>query len=373
MNQQLLTVLSSLFTIKEIDITDEIKKEAVIQSVYSLIGSDADALAVITRNIQVIYEQCQLATVFKGIPYVILKGTAAAVYYPEPLRRTLGDIDILVKPEYFEQAYNALISSGYVKDSSVYGGDRHERFFINGVTVELHRRFAQLNSLEQEKMLDTWLFEAEPVEGKIDSHIFPMLPEPLSGISLLAHISQHLESGLGLRHILDFVMYVDKALDDEKWHNFKELTDILGLTKLAETAAFAGQKYFGAYPDYRWCRSADVKLCEEFMDYALSCGDFGVKLGDKNIVETALSRSIGLKHFLGNLQKRGEENWSVLMKWPGVKPLAGFYQAGRYFTRGIKSGLKPDDLKYSLEAGKRRNNLVKALGAKQQSVRDGDG
>ena len=38
-----------------------------------------------------------------GIPFVILKGAAAAMYYPDPYRRAMGDIDFLVPPEQFDR------------------------------------------------------------------------------------------------------------------------------------------------------------------------------------------------------------------------------------------------------------------------------
>ena len=44
-----------------------------------------------------------------------------------------------------------------------------------------------------------------------------MFPPLENGLVLLGHINQHLEEGLGLRQILDWALYVDKALDDDAW------------------------------------------------------------------------------------------------------------------------------------------------------------
>lgn len=48
--------------------------------------------------VRVLHGQSQLVNLFEqaGIPLVILKGAAAAVYYPEPFRRAMGDVDFLV-------------------------------------------------------------------------------------------------------------------------------------------------------------------------------------------------------------------------------------------------------------------------------------
>ena len=47
----------------------------------------------IANNINYRHFQLQLPVT---VPYVILKGTAAAVYYPNPSQRTMGDVDFIV-------------------------------------------------------------------------------------------------------------------------------------------------------------------------------------------------------------------------------------------------------------------------------------
>ena len=55
---------------------------------------------------QKLYEQHLLIGLFdtNNIPFVIFKGTAAAVYYPVPSARTFGDIDLFVSDEFFDSA-----------------------------------------------------------------------------------------------------------------------------------------------------------------------------------------------------------------------------------------------------------------------------
>lgn len=122
-----------------------IRDESPAQSVYSLIGMEADVFYIISKNVQISYEQEQQSTVLRGIPYVVLKGLTAAIYYPDPLRRTLGDIDIIVRPEDFSRTYNALVNAGYKTDDPEIGDSRHVHFTLNGVVIELHRRYAVLN------------------------------------------------------------------------------------------------------------------------------------------------------------------------------------------------------------------------------------
>ena len=350
-------------------LSGEAQEEALRQAVYPLVVDDVVALQRVTKNVQVCYEQDKLAKALEGVPFVILKGLAAAIYYPDPMKRSLGDVDLIAAPGDFDRACAALRSAGYPSDEPADSDKRHVHFCQNGVNIELHRRFASCNTRKQEELLDGWIFAAlrEPVTASAGQFRFPMLPEELNGLVLLTHISQHLEGGLGLRQILDWVMYVGKALPDVKWESFKRKTDQLGLTTLAIASARIGQLYLGAYPGNTWCARED-ELAAAFLDYAFSCGNFGTKLGKNASVTQVMSQGKG--SVLAHLQKRGEANWKALEQHPALKPLAWLYQAGRYAKEGLRHGLSAGDLKLSLDESKKRNDLIEKLGGLQLSVRE---
>ena len=93
-----------------------------------------------------------------------------------------------------------------------------------------------------------------------------MFPPLENVLVLLEHINQHLEKGLGLRQILDWALYVDKALDDDTWeHTFAPVVHRLGLDRLAITVTRMCQLYLGLRPDITWCASADEKVCDSLM------------------------------------------------------------------------------------------------------------
>ena len=70
-----------------------------------------------------LFEQTNLIKLFTdhGISLVILKGAAAAMYYPKPQQRTMGDIDFLVPEKNFETAKTLLSENGYVFQE-IHGG-----------------------------------------------------------------------------------------------------------------------------------------------------------------------------------------------------------------------------------------------------------
>ena len=196
-----------------------------------------------------------------------------------------------------------------------------------------------------------------------------MLTDPLNSLTLLAHISKHLESGLGFRQIIDWVMCVDKKLHDSAWPDFSEKTEQLGLTKLAKVSARLGQLYLGlSEQDITWCRDADESLREEFLNYIFECGNFGEKLGDNNIVMSVFSKGKSAKSFFTGLQRSGEVTWQSYKKHPILKPFAWVYQSYRLVSRGLKK-VTFRDVRKDYRASKRRNKLMEKLEATQTAKR----
>lgn len=359
-------------------LSEAAREEAQAQAVCALVSDGGEALRIASKNMQLIWEQQQITDCLTraGVPFAVLKGLAAARYYPEPLRRTLGDIDLLVAPRDFAAACAALESEGYRTDEPTEGGRRHIHFRRGGATVELHRRYARLNSAEAEAKLDALLYAALPgaMRVTVEDCVFPVLPEPLNGLTLLAHISQHLEEGLGLRQIVDWAAYVARELDDAAWPAFRELSEPLGLTRLAQVAARASQLYLALPEENRsWCAEAEDAVCAELLEYCLACGNFGAKLGMHNTVAMVLSHGRGVGGFFRNLQQRGKDNWELLREHPELEPVAWLYQAGRYAARGLRRKNALGELRADLAASRRRSALMEALGARQLSKREAEG
>lgn len=289
------------------------------------------------------------------VPFVILKGTSAAQYYPNPLYRLMGDIDIMTnRGEDFEAAYDALIKAGY---RVVKNCDREIGLAKNGIIVEVHRYFASLNDVEKAKYLDDLI-----IENINPSHV---LPDLINGLVILEHISQHLENGLGLRQIIDWMMFVHKCLPEDKWPEFQQMARQIGLEMLAIVSTRMCELYLGL-PERSWCQSADKRLCEQLMDYVLACGNFGEKrINDSDTVEFILSRSRNPQLTYRLLQQRGEVNWEAAKKHPILRPFAWIYQAGRYLIRGLKRDNALYEFSIEYAEAKKRIELFEALGVKQ--------
>lgn len=308
----------------------------------------------ITNYAQYTYEQACLPIT---VPYVILKGTSAAQYYPFPEYRTMGDIDIMTRREDFAEACATLIENGYVENTSKIAEDfgRHRGFIKNGIEVEVHSFFALLNDPEKARCLDDLI-----IHNITTSHV---LPDPINGLTLLEHISQHLEGGLGLRQIIDWMMFVDKCLSDTEWPEFSALVNNIGLEKLAIVATQMCVTYLGL-PQRTWCAGADKTLCKQLLDYVLACGNFGGKRRNEiatNVFTYARTPLAGLRL----LQERGSINWKAARKYRILRPFAWIYQAGRYMLRGFRRDEAVSKVKKEYRAAKKRIKLFDSLGVKQ--------
>ena len=180
--------------------------------------------------VRILHSQKQLYRLLKdnGIPMVVLKGTAAAIYYPNPAQRTMGDIDYLVPLTHFDKAKELLLAHGYsVVDNPRY--ERHIHVQKDGISFEQHRRFSS-EGVEVERFVTEGLLQG--VEEKIYESEFPMLSKLANGLVLLGHMVQHLKSGLGLRQVIDWMMYVSSELDDAFWNQaFEKAAIETGLKK----------------------------------------------------------------------------------------------------------------------------------------------
>ena len=316
-----------------------------------------DIIQSITNNFQCEYIQSNIPIT---VPYAILKGTTAAQYYPHPEYRLQGDIDIITKHEDFQLACDELLNNGYEEsfshpEEAELG--RHRAFIRDNIVVELHSFFAMLNNPRKAEYLDNMI-----ISNINPSHV---LPDPVNGLVLLEHINQHLESGLGLRQVIDWMMFVDKCLPDGKWLEFQDLAKNSGLEKLAITTTRMCELFLGL-PAREWSAKADESLCGQLMEYILSCGNFGNKRkSDSDIGQRVFSRARTPKAVFKLLQERGMVNWRAVEKHPILRPFAWVYQAGRYLMRGFGRDEASTKLRAEYKAANQRNIMFDALGVQQ--------
>lgn len=303
-----------------------------------------------------------------NIDMVIIKGAAAAIYYPRPDLRVMGDIDFLVHPQEFQKAYQILLENGYQLAYPEDETPHHITLRKNNIVFEIHKTLsiiARNNAGKYGDYLQRLLIKglSSIEQKKIENWEFPTLPRLQNGIVLLLHVVQHLNSGLGLRQIVDWMMFVNSELNDETWRlEFQPILRKIKLEKFAITLTRMCQLHLGLRTeDITWCHSADPLLCNKLLDYFMEKGNFGRKAAKNGKIVFILSANRTPLKFFKRLQDSGIHNWKLAKKYSILRPFAWIYQIFRYMRQGLDKKHPIQSLLNNWKKSKKQVDLLDEL------------
>lgn len=173
-----------------------------------------------------------------GCQMMVMKGQACATMYPNPLHRSIGDIDSYLYNDY-EKGNELIRQTGGHVDDSWY---KHSEFCIEGETFENHQYFVTTRGGERYKRLDRKLKELAregnvseegkeekkglktEVQGQESLNYQPSTfnvkypPVMFNALFLTYHACIHFVSeGLRLKQVLDWVMFVKVHQEEVDW------------------------------------------------------------------------------------------------------------------------------------------------------------
>ena len=325
--------------------------------------------------VKVMHGQARLLALLADhqIDCVILKGAAAAMAYPNPSLRAMGDVDFLVKRCDRNRTARLLEENGHTleheKDESLH----HYGYTKDGLSFELHWRIAIVRDSDEKLIsrLEEGITNREIRET--GGFSFPVLPVELNGLVLISHINQHLRSGLGLRQIIDWMMYVN-ALPNEPVDVWSEklrpmLRDV-GMEKLALCVTVMCQRCLGLQKNLAGCETVDSKLCDELLEYVMEKGNFGRKSGETGRIASFSLNMSNPVRFFKRLQAGGMSRWKAARKHAVLRPFAWIYQIGYINKRLLKNGISPKKVAEQHTQGLRQRELIRALGLNVDSTID---
>lgn len=215
----------------------------------------------------------------KGIISYLLKGQGVAQSYPIPEHRVSGDIDYYFEERYFKAASDFFSSKGCIIEDEPDAS--HAETSYKGTIIEIHRRSATFFTKRLQKRYDE--ISSEIIKDDKESIIIggneiAVLPPMLNALQLLSHMLRHiLMSGLGLRQICDWVLFVynyQRRIDKELFiAQIKELQ--LYNTYKAITAI--ATDYLGLPKEYAVCEisAKDKAIAKKVMVHIMQYGNFG--------------------------------------------------------------------------------------------------
>lgn len=357
---------------------DAVIREAKAQAVMGLISPvipmhDESSDQGKANYMRLLHEQDRLLKLLDeyNIPCVILKGCAAAIYYPKPYLRSMGDVDFLVPRNHFHDAMKLMESNGFVyshgksDDGELGFNSRHIGYYKNGIEFELHHHFSS-EGFDMDDILEKAIAKREYRE--LNGYSFPILPEIENGLVLLGHIHQHLkEDELGLRQIIDWEMYYNSVLYNERGRlEFAPIAKKAGLFELSVNVTKMCEKYLGLSTLIKQCDYGKEDVVDTLLESILNSGNFGRKQpplsehSGKRI--RTVTQEIKNKGLFSYFQDNGLETWKLCKKYPVLKPLAFIYGFLRFCVRGIIGIVKSGRFKEQLRYVRNKNKFDKDLG-----------
>ena len=366
----------------KLPITTEVLREANEQAVLTLLNvtkeNSPDFFLIyaqtLVNNVRNDYEHSEIHRLMMraGIPYVILKGSASASYYPEPMLRTMGDVDILIASSNLPKADAILRENGFEPV------EKNE----HGIHLEYHRKLYGVTSIWEMHWSAPGIPKGkigEQIQGYLSDIITSaerhnvaegeyMLPSPFHhGLVMLLHVAGHLiNTGVGLRHLCDWAVFVAKFSDDEFCVLFEEKLRAIGMWRFAQLLTQLSIKYLRC-PMNEWCGHADDVYLETLMSDIMNGGNFGVK--DSNRINQAkLITDSGkgkvddtglLKQLFLTMNEKARCGMPITAKLPLLIPIGWLYVGGRHLLR-IVQGRRPGiDVKDMISGATERREIYK--------------
>lgn len=299
------------------------------------------ALQRLGRNEQLRYEQGRILAALQKekLSCVVLKGSSCAQNYPDPALRCAGDIDLLVGKEGLAPARKVLESFGYAAYEEPHPFHLHMR--KGAQVVELHHEPAGIPDGEMGEALRCFFAGSEqqaPIQNTL-----PVLPVKEQAVMLLLHKLEHIvSSGLGLRQLCDWAVFVKSRLANEEWQRLEPILKDFGLLHFARIVTRICVEYLHLPKEAApWCLDADRQLARRLLEDILRTGNFGRK---ENRYGQRLFTDANSSSRLTSFMKVGiqtcRNHWPPCERYPVLLPVAPVVLLARY-RKHRQGGLRP--------------------------------
>ena len=342
-------------------------KEANMQAMYPLVRSvfkkqgygDASGERVyfskVAANMRLLHEHQELHRLLSenGISYVIMKGAASAMHYPEPFLRAMGDVDFLVKEADLEKTGKVLEQAGFVPTED----NEHECHIAyhrntNGVRSIWEMHWAPGGIPDGVAGELTRQYLADIIETAVSCTIKGsecMVPSPFHhGLIMLLHTASHLiNTGVGLRHLCDWAVFADKFSDEEFCEMFEEKLKAIGMWKFAQILTQLSIRYLGM-SSKEWCGTSEDEYLESLMCDIFKGGNFGIKdsnrINQAKLITNSHKASVDetnlLLQLLRTMNVKARIAMPIVRRIPVLLPIGWIYAGGRHLIR-IQNGTRP--------------------------------
>lgn len=303
-----------------------------------------------------------------GIPCAILKGTSLSADYYDAFARTLGDIDLLVAPQFTRQATDILVAKGFVAPKESYAHPYHIDFYLDKTVVELHFAVSTFPDsaagMEAKRIMEScW----DTIQQKhIEQHVFPCLSNLHQALSLMLHMERHMTSScIGLRQLCDWTVFVKNVSPVYFSEKILPMLERCGLGEFARVLTKTSLRYLGLDPAHvSWCASVKNSSAEDMISEILRTGNINNHNNNDDVsslfVESSGEKS-ALRVYIKKVNKISKRKFPITQKLPVLLPVFWFYIPLRYWVRSLMGKRKQKSVLRTIAMTKQRKTLYKGL------------
>lgn len=303
-----------------------------------------------------------------GVKALVVKGLILRNLYPQPDSRPSGDEDLYVPMDQFLRATEILQTCGQVLIQE----SKEENIFEDpgcGLRIELHgglfdreaKAFGRYQALFDSAFQD-------PAVHQIQGVCVLSLSYDLHFLFLITHLAKHfLVCGVGIRQILDIVMYAEAYRNQIHWDMVYQKLKEQGLLVLTANVMAIGREYFDLDPAVP---VPQMKTdCGALLEDILEAGVFGnstrARLHSSAFTleaaegRRAASAGMLLSHLFPSCKSlRGRVEYAYLGEKPWLLPWAWVKRIGSYLHHRESKNQE----KEMMEMGLQRVKLLKKYG-----------
>lgn len=203
----------------------------------------------------------------QGIDCIPLKGSRTKSLYPKSELRTMGDLDLLYKPEQTKEMKAVMETLGYRCDGEA---AKHDHYQKGGIIVEMHKTLVSAKSEAFAYFLEIWE-RAIPKDGK--NYIHELTLEDHYLFTLYHLIEHFIRGGIGIRMVLD-IYVISRQPGFQREYVERELRK-LGIERFEKKIRALANLWFEGKRD-----EENLEL-EETAEYILNGGIFGNQENDR--------------------------------------------------------------------------------------------
>lgn len=353
--------------------------QAVFSQVYQTVKENLPASGLgawearyyqaVAKNLNVIHSHHQVHELFTeaGVPYVILKGCASARYYSIPIERMMGDVDVYVPREELSRVDLLLRQNGY---EHLEDHPTHWVYRKDGIETEVHWAVTGIPAAGSDAILPcfTDLIETGTLGVVCDQTM--CLPDDFHhGLVMLLHMISHLTAdGIGLRHLLDWLVFQSSMPEERFLSRFEAPLKRIRLWQFTKIITAIGVHYFSC-PSRAFCADVPRSVTYDLLSDIFDGGNFGQKdkdrLNQSKLLRDHETRRVDgsgrLRNLVGFLNQRARTVMPVTQKTPMLLPI-GWIRVAVKWKRDVKAGKQPKlRLRKTVTGAKKRQFVYEQL------------